>query len=208
MHRKYYPLATAQKALDVGNRTYFGEKWRTFGHTSDRMKIMVLHTPTGVIYAPLYIHSFQLVQPHTLVEAEKLNIQYTDPSQIHNTPDKLRWYRYSQGLRQKDVAKYAGIDRTTYSSYEEIGRDYYPIETMRKIAELFSVPVTRLLDDFNLFLYHGQGQQIRQARAQKSMTQKEYAKYLGVPFGTLQQWEQEQKAVSKSAWKSLNGFKE
>lgn len=79
MHRKYYPLATAQKALDVGNRTYFGEKWRTFGHTSDRMKIMVLHTPTGVIYAPLYIHSFQLVQPHTLVEAEKFNIQYTDP---------------------------------------------------------------------------------------------------------------------------------
>ena len=38
---------------------------------------MVLHTPTGVIYAPLYIHSFQLVQPHTLVEAEKFNIQYT-----------------------------------------------------------------------------------------------------------------------------------
>ena len=54
------------------------------------MKIMVLHTPTGVIYAPLYIHSFQLVQPHTLVEAEKFNIQYTDPSQIHHTPDKLR----------------------------------------------------------------------------------------------------------------------
>ena len=169
---------------------------------------MVLHTPTGVIYAPLYIHSFQLVQPHTLVEAEKFNIQYTDPSQIHNTPDKLRWYRYSQGLRQKDVAKYAGIDRTTYSSYEEIGRDYYPIETMRKIAELFSVPVTKLLDDFNLFLYHGQGQQIRQARAQKSMTQKEYAKYLGVPFGTLQQWEQDRVSITKRTWKNLKRFEE
>ena len=101
------------------NVPYFGEKWRTFGHILGRMKIMVLHTPMGVIYAPLYIHSFQLVRPHTLVEAEKFNIQYTDPSQIHNTPDKLRWYRYSQGLRQKDVAEYAGIDRTTYSNYTE-----------------------------------------------------------------------------------------
>ena len=172
------------------------------------MKIIVLHSPAGVIYAPLYIHSFRLVQPHTLVEAEKFNIQYTAPSQIHNTPDKLRWYRYSKGLRQKDVADHAGIDRTTYSSYEEIGRDCYPIETMRKIAELFSVPVTKLLDDFNLFLYRGQGQQIKQARAQKSMTQKEYAKYLGVPFGTLQQWEQDRVSITKRTWESLKRFEE
>ena len=40
---------------------------------------MVLHTPMGVIYAPLYIHSFQLVRPHTLVEAEKFNIQIYRP---------------------------------------------------------------------------------------------------------------------------------
>ncbi|MDE6280467.1 MAG: helix-turn-helix transcriptional regulator [Oscillospiraceae bacterium] len=122
---------------------------------------MVLHTNEAVRYAPLYIHSFQLVQPHTLVEAEKFNIHYSDPSQIHNTPDKLRWYRYKHGLRQRDVAEYAGIERSTYSSYEENGRDHYPIGTMRKIAELFSIPVTELLDEFNLFLYHGQGQRIK-----------------------------------------------
>ena len=45
------------------------------------------------------------------------------------------------------MADFAGIDRSTYSSYEEDGRDYYPID---KIAELFSVPVTELLDEFNL----------------------------------------------------------
>ena len=167
---------------------------------------MTLHTIKAVRYAPLYIHSFQLVQPHTIVEAEKFNIRYSDPSQINNTPDKLRWYRYKQGLRQKDVAEYAGIERSTYSSYEEIGRDYYPIGTMRKIAELFSVPVTELLDEFNLFLYHGQGQRIKQARALKGMTQKEYAKYLGVPFGTLQQWEQERISISKNTWENLKKF--
>lgn len=164
---------------------------------------MTRYTPEGVKYAPFYIHSFRLVQPHTIVEAEKFNIRYTDPSQINNTSDKLRWYRYRCGLRQKDVAEYAGIERTTYSSYEEVGRDYYPIEVMQKIAQLFSVPVTELLDKFNLFLYNGQGRQIKQMRAIKEMTQKEYAKYLGVPFGTLQQWEQDRVAISKSTWENL-----
>ena len=84
----------------------------------------------AIIYAPFYIHSFQLVQPHTLVEAEKFNIRYSDPSQINNIPDKLRWYRYRCGLRQRDVADYAGIDRSTYSGYEEFVRDYYPIENL------------------------------------------------------------------------------
>ena len=71
-----------------------------------------------VSYAPLYIHSFRLVQPHTLVEAEKFNLVYTDPTQIDNIADKLRWYRYQHGLLQRDVADYAGLDRSTYSGYE------------------------------------------------------------------------------------------
>ena len=110
-----------------------------------------------VSYAPLYIHSFRLVQPHTLVEAEKFNLIYTDPAQIDKIADKLRWYRYQHGLLQRDVADYAGLDRSTYSGYENTLRDYYPIEKMEKIAELFAVPVTDLLDEFNLFLYNGQG---------------------------------------------------
>ena len=69
----------------------------------------------------------------------------------------FRWYRYRCGLCQRDIADYAGIDRGTYSGYEEFVRDYYPIEKMLKIAKLFSVPVTELLDEYNLFLYNGQG---------------------------------------------------
>ena len=121
---------------------------------------MSRYTHETVVYAPFYIHSFQLVQPHTLVEAEKFNIRYSDPSQIDNIPDRLRWHRYRCGLLQRDVADFAGLDRSTYSSYEEIGRDYYPIEKMLRISELFSIPVTDLLDEYNLFLYNGQGEQI------------------------------------------------
>lgn len=164
---------------------------------------MTRYTNGIVEYAPFYIHSFRLVQPHTIVEAEKFNLRYTDPAQINNTPDKLRWYRYQHGLLQKEVAAYAGIERATYSSYEEAGRDYYPIEVMQKIAQLFSVPVTELLDKFNLFLYYGQGKQIKQMREIKEMTQKEYAQHLGVPFGTFQQWEEDRVTISKSTWERL-----
>ena len=110
--------------------------------------------------SPFY-HNPDILCRHYLVEAEKFNIRYSDPSQINNIPDKLRWYCYRCGLRQRDVADYAGIDRSTYSGYEEFVRDYYPIEKMLKIAELFAVPVTELLDEYNLFLYNDQGKQIK-----------------------------------------------
>ncbi len=65
---------------------------------------------------------------------------------ITETADKLRWLRYQKGLRQRDVADYAGIDRSTYVHYEEYGKDLYPPEHMEKIAQLFEVPVETLLD--------------------------------------------------------------
>lgn len=167
------------------------------------MVIMTRNTPEAVKYAPLYVHSFQLVQPHMLAEAEKFNIRYTEPSQISNTPDKLRWYRYRHGLRQRDVADRIGIDRSTYSGYEEGGRSHYPIEIMARLAELFSVPVTELLDEFNQFLYYGQGEQIKKMRMDKGMTQKEYAGWLGVPLGTLKRWERNKVTISKNTWEHL-----
>lgn len=65
---------------------------------------------------------------------------------ITEIADKLRWYRYQKGLRQRDAADYAGIDRSTYIHYEEAGRDYYPKEHMERLAELFEVPLETLLD--------------------------------------------------------------
>ena len=41
------------------------------------------------------------------------------------------------------------------------GKDFYPKEHMEKLAELFEVPLEDLLDDYNLFLLRGQGEQIK-----------------------------------------------
>ncbi len=44
-------------------------------------------------------------------------------------------YRYRKALLQRDVADYLGIYRSTYTHYEEEGRDYYPIEHMEKLTQ-------------------------------------------------------------------------
>lgn len=162
---------------------------------------MTKHTLEVAKYFPIYIKSFRFSTPHHLVESEKFNIQYADPSRITSTADKLRWYRHKHSLLQKEVAQILGIDRGTYSRYETDENDYYPIEHMDKLAVIYDIPVTELLDDYNLFLYHNQGKQIRAMRLDLGLSQSAYAKILGVPLGTLKNWEQNRVRVFKSTWK-------
>ena len=119
-----------------------------------------------------------MILPHKFQDAEKFNLQFSDFSEITETADKLRWLRYQKGLRQRDVADYAGIYRSTYIHYEEYGKDFYSPKHMEKIAQLFEVPVERLLDDYNLFLRNGQGKQIKAIRMKLGLTQREYEAYL------------------------------
>ena len=167
---------------------------------------MVRSLSGNIQFAPLLILHFSLLMPTTFVEAEKFNLSYPDPSCITSTADKLRWYRYKKALFQREVADYAGMDRATYGSYEEADREYYPIEKMNRIAKLLEVPVTELLDEYNLFLYHNQGMQIKAKRKSLHMTQKEYAKYLGVLLEMFKKWEQNRVRISKSRWERY--FKE
>lgn len=138
--------------------------------------------------------------PHKFQDAEKFNLQFSDFAKITETADKLRWLRYQKGLRQRDVANYAGIDRSTYVRYEEYGKDLYPLEQMEKIAQLFEMPVDVLLDDYNLFLRNGQGNQIKSIRMKLGLSQRQYADKLGVSLGNLKQWEQNRKQIFKSTW--------
>ncbi len=145
--------------------------------------------------APLQILKFPVVLPHKFLDAEKFNLRFSDASEITEIADKLRWYRYQKGLRQRDAADYAGIDRSTYIHYEEAGRDFYPKEHMEKLAELFEVPLEDLLDDYNLFLLRGQGEQIKAIRQRLGLTQKVYAAQLGVPLQKFKRWEQGKSCV-------------
>lgn len=161
---------------------------------------MISNVSGAIKVAPLWILQFPVMLPHKFQDAEKFNLQFSDFAKITETADKLRWLRYQKGLRQRDVANYAGIDRSTYVRYEEYGKDFYPLEQMEKIAQLFEMPVDVLLDDYNLFLRNGQGNQIKSIRMKLGLSQRQYADKLGVSLGNLKQWEQNRKQIFKSTW--------
>ena len=139
-------IAAEETALQVAERTPFEEKWRLLARVGVRCYILISNVSGAVKVAPLQILQFLVVLPHKFQDAEKFNLQFPDFSEITETADKLRWLRYQKGLRQRDVADYAGIDRSTYVHYGEYGKDLYPPEHMEKIAQLFEVPVDMLLD--------------------------------------------------------------
>ena len=112
------------------------------------------HNEDGVIrYAPLCIHTYRLIAPCKLQEAQLFNQQYHSYGEIGNVPDRLRWCRYHMGLMQKEVAELIGITRGHYIDYEAGYVDYYPKEIVDKLAALYKIPTDDLLDDYNRFLY-------------------------------------------------------
>lgn len=116
------------------------------------------------------------------------------------TSDKLRWYRYKRGLLQKDVAAYLGISENSYLDYEKTERQRYNHQVMQKLSILYGIPIEDLLDDYNLFLYHGQAQQIKAYIRQEGITITEYAAKHGMQLQALLNWEKGKKTISKSKW--------
>ena len=186
--------------MEAENTAHFGLNWRTLCDLGNGLYLMVRHITRVVEFAVLMIRSFPLLQPHFQVEAEQLNLQYPDPTEITAVADKLRWYRHRKALLQREVADFAGIDRSTYIHYEEAGRDYYPVDKLEKIAQILEVDMMELMDEYNLFLYHNQGRQIRAKREALGVTIVQYAKHLDVQVGKLRRWESNQVQVSKATW--------
>lgn len=135
--------------------------------------------------------------------AQKFLYENPDPDNLTTVSDKLKWYRYQNGLLQSDVAKAMEIDRTTYSRYEENVLDAYPLDKLEKAAELFKTDVTSLLDEYNLFLYNGQGEQIKRLRQSLDMTRSEFAGRLNVSLKTIQRWEQNTVRIQKGTFERL-----
>lgn len=81
--------------------------------------------------------------------------------------------------------------------------DYYDPDKLSKIAEFLEVGISDLMDDYNIYIYNGQGSQIRALRNVKNITQKELAKLLCVSINAVKRWESEKVRISKQTWKKL-----
>lgn len=82
---------------------------------------MISNATSPIKIAPLMILKIRLVAAKRISDAERFNLEFSDPSEITQIADKLRWYRYQKGLLQENVADYVGMERSTYSGYEEYG---------------------------------------------------------------------------------------
>lgn len=128
----------------------------------------------------------------------------TDPEALTTTADKLRYYRHIRGLEQQEAATYVTLHRGTYAGYETSGaRDYYPLDKLSALAELFGVPVEYLLDDYNRFLYEGQGRQVRALRESMGLSRWEFTERFGVWPSTVRDWETDSVRMTRRTWEKL-----
>ena len=104
------------------------------------------------------------------------------------------------GLMQKEVAELIGISRGHYIDFEVGYVDYYPKKIVDKLAALYKIPVDDLLDDYNRFLYKGQGKMIREYRESLGMKKKPFARMIHLDPGTLRIWENDEKVMFKKSW--------
>ena len=84
-----------------------------------------------------------------------------------------------------------GVYRSTYIHYEEPSRKFYELDKLQLLADLYKVDIECLLDDYMLFLYRGQGKQLKALRNELGLTQQQFANKLNVRLASLKQWERE-----------------
>lgn len=185
------------------NSRAFSDIWKVYSKLNDNFYVMYQNKNGKVRYATLYIHSLSFINNRHLTKSQVFLHDNPDPQKLDTVSDKLKWYRINSGLLQRDVAKVMEVDRTTYSRYEDNVLDAYPLDKLSKAAELFGIDITSLLDDFNLFLYNGQGKQIKELRKSMKLTQSQFAQSIGTPLGTLKKWEQDNTNIPKTAFQKL-----
>lgn len=182
---------------------YYPHKWKWLRSINKNFLILYRTVNGRTYYAPFFVFSFSFLHFCKLTEGQRFLEAHPNPEKLHHVADKLKWYRYKNMLLQREVAEYTGIDRTTYIHYESKELDYYPVDKLKKIAELFDIDVTNLLDDYNRFIYDGQGWKIRKIRKSMGMTQNEFGKQMGVHSGTVKKWESAKVRVTKGTWEKI-----
>ena len=185
---------------DAVNYTFISENVLKI---SPELFLIIKKKGNKTVASPLYIHSFRFITPKKVVEAQLFMLKFPDPNMITEVSDKLRYYRHKKGLYQIDIADRLGIQRSSYSAYEEHQKDYYAPALMDKIAEILEVDVYALLDDYNRFMYDGQGAYIKNLRKKLGVTQKELAKLMNVDLVKVKRWEQNKVRMFKFTWEKL-----
>lgn len=182
----------------------FLNDWKIYNKINDKFYLLYRQKDNDIVYSPLYIYSFRFITERCLLKSQIFLSKNPDATKLESVSDKLKWYRTNKGFRQCEVAENIGVNRTTYARYEKNDIETYPLDKLEEISKLFQVDITNLLDDYHLFLYHGQGAQIKRLRESLKLTQSEFAKFINIPLGTLKNLEQNKNNISKKLFKQIS----
>ena len=111
------------------------------------------------------------------------------PDKLRTVGEKLRWYRLLHDMMQKDCAAVMQVDRNTYAGYEENAIETVPLDKLQRLADHYRIGIEALLDDYNLFLLHGQSEQLRTLRKKRHLSREAFAAQFRIPVGTVKNWE-------------------
>lgn len=105
---------------------------------------MVVKTEDGQArHAPLVVHSFRVIAPRKLQDAERLCRQYARYEDIQSAADRMKWCRHRLGLMQREVAALVGVTRKQYMRWEN-GAPCRDRAMLDKLAKVFGVRAEEL----------------------------------------------------------------
>ena len=192
----------------LGNKGKKTKAWKGFLDYAPDMIIMSLVTKNSQkpAFAPL-VQKVLVAERHLLIRSDKQVAYAHQPySSLQSVPDRIRWLRLQRRITQKEAAEMVGIGRANYVDYETGTIERFDPAVIKRIAELYEVPVTDLLDHYNAFLMSGQGEQVRQWRTSLGKNYKEMGEYLGVATSNVISWEREEKIITKKLYERCFGF--
>ena len=155
--------------------------------------------PGGARFAPLYLHSFRLSAARCLTRNGPASAS-GDYEGLQTPAQRLAWLRTRAGLLQREAAERAGVSPSVYHAMETGAAARWQRGAVDRLAALFGVPPTDLLDDYNRLLYQGQGRTLRAFRLREGLSQAALARQLGVPPSLVGAWERERKTVSRASF--------
>lgn len=126
-------------------------------------------------------------------------------SDLSTIGGRIKYYRLQSDLLQKDLSQITGIDRGTIIDYEN---NFVPhtLETCIKIAEGLKIDPFLIFDDYLTFLATDFGSKILSIRKNLKLTQKEFAKLIGVIQSTISSWEQNEKRPSRANFERIKKY--
>lgn len=79
----------------------------------------------------------------------------------------------------------------------------YSLDVIKQCAEIFKIEADKLLDEYNSFIFRGQGEQVKRKRLETGLSQDEFGKLYGVSKNTVRRWENSSVKMSRKLWERI-----